>query len=156
MADMDASEQTQRLRLLQAMASAYPNALDVHCLAMIFGVDTLSMRRMAHDLANSGLASISTNTPLDSDPRCEEITITAEGMVVASGMAASRTEAWEAIDRIETLALHALRQRRLEARAARMQARPRLSDAEPACQDEDAWAIAGGVQIRGLHIARVH
>ena len=97
-------------RVLNAMAQAYPDPVDLCLLSMVMGCDVATLREATGALGQSGLAQ--------DGPR-----ITDRGMAVASGFAADADEAAALLDRLEAQTLRALLALRVDgSRLSRAQA----------------------------------
>ena len=87
-------------RVLQAMAQAYPDPVDLYLLSMVLGCDVAALRPAAAELVATGLAQA------EASP--EAPCITDRGMAVASGLAANADDASALLDRLEAQTLRAL------------------------------------------------
>jgi hypothetical protein len=101
-------------RILQAVAQAYPDAVDPYLLSMVLGCDPASLHASAMQLVESGLAE-SQVLPDAGDARSEVLTITEQGMAVADGMAADAHRAAVLLERLEAAALRQLLEQRIRA-----------------------------------------
>lgn len=102
-------------RLLQAMAQAYPDPVDVGLLSMVLGQDAAQLQACVADLVASGLA----RTRSASDPGAASLPdapcITDKGMAVADGLARDADEAAALLDRLEAATLRQLLTQRIRA-----------------------------------------
>jgi len=124
-------------RVLQAMAQAYPDPVDLYLLSMVMGCDVACLRAATAKLLRAGLAHA--HVPADGgDPRPASPRITDRGMAVAVGVAADAAEAGELLDRLEAQTLRSLLS--LRVRASRL----------PAAQAEALCAALVGVPDAAL------
>jgi hypothetical protein len=94
-------------RVLQAMAQAFPDPVDLRLLSMVMGCDVAALEAATAQLVQAGLAQA--RMVADSDgSRPEAPCITDRGMAVGCGMAANADEAARLIDRLEAQTLRAL------------------------------------------------
>jgi len=94
-------------KILQAMAEAYPDQVDLYLLSMVLGREMAAVNAALADLVDAGLAQAATPTS-DNSMQQQAPCITEAGMAVASGQA----EQWEAapkvVARLEAMALRRL------------------------------------------------
>lgn len=95
-------------RILQAMAQAYPDAVDLSLLSMVMGCDVASLQAATRELVAAGLAHAR-------DGKLDAPCITDRGMLVADGVATDADDAVALLDRVEAIALRQLLQRRIGA-----------------------------------------
>ena len=95
-------------RVLQAMAQAYPDPVDLSLLAMVMGCDVATLRAAAAQLVDAGLASAQ---GLDGHAAT---CITDRGMAVAFGVAHDADDAAALLDRLEVQTLRALLAQRVK------------------------------------------
>jgi hypothetical protein len=107
-------------RVLQAMAQAYPDPVDLYLLSMVMGCDAAALRDATAALVDAGLAQARIVAD-GTESRPETPCITDRGMAVACGYAQDAEDAAGVLARLETRTLRAL----LSARVAgsRMAAR---------------------------------
>jgi hypothetical protein len=94
-------------RVLQAMAQAYPDPVDLYLLSMVMGCDVAALRAATATLVDAGLAQ----AQLVADgpaARPEAPCITDRGMAVAFGYAVDTEDAAALLDRLEARTLRAL------------------------------------------------
>lgn len=94
-------------RVLQAMAQAYPDPVDLYLLSMVMGSDQASLEATTASLVDTGLAQARVLV----DGAQEHLAapcITDKGMLVADGMAANAQEAAALLDKLEADALRQL------------------------------------------------
>lgn len=101
---MESLEKPVGERVLQAMAQAYPDAVDLSLLSMVMGCSTASLQAAARELIAAGLAH---------PERPDAPRITDRGMLVADGLAADAAQANDMLERVEAIALRQLLQRRI-------------------------------------------
>lgn len=101
-------------RVLQAMAQAYPDAVDLGLLSMVMGCDVAALQAAARQLVAAGLAQARVVQD-GGDERVDAPCITDRGMLVADGVAADADDATALLDRVEAHALRQLLQRRIVA-----------------------------------------
>jgi hypothetical protein len=101
-------------RVLQAMAQAYPDPVDLYLLSMVLGCEPLSLQATTAELVQAGLAM--TLTLYEStDTQAAKLAITDKGMAVADGMATDAQDAAALLDRLEACALRQLLDQRIGA-----------------------------------------
>jgi hypothetical protein len=101
-------------RMLQAMAQAYPDSVDLGLLSMVMGCDPASLQAAARQLVDAGLA----RARLVQDGNGERLDapcITDRGMLVADGVATDANDAVSVLERVEAIALRQLLQTRIGA-----------------------------------------
>ena len=104
---MEALEKPVVDRVLQAMAQAYPDAVDLYLLSMVMGCDVAALRAATAELVQAGLADAQAVAD-GPDVRPEAPRVTDRGMAVALGFAADADEAAGVLDRMEARTLRAL------------------------------------------------
>ena len=94
-------------KILQAMAEAYPDQVDLYLLSMVLGREMAAVNAALADLVDAGLAQAATPAT-DGSMQQQAPCITEAGMAVACGQA----EQWEAapkvVARLEAMALRKL------------------------------------------------
>ena len=111
---VDVSESSVGTRILQAMARAYPDAVDLDLLSMVMGCDAAALHAAARQLVADGLARA--NEAAGGGPsRLEPPCISDRGMLVADGIARDAADASCLLERVEAAALRQLLQRRIGA-----------------------------------------
>lgn len=104
---MESLEQPVEDRVLQAMAQAYPDPVDLSLLSMVMGCDASTLQSAATQLQEAGLASA--RIVVDGgEERIDAPRITDRGMAVADGLAATAEEAAALLDRVEAATLREL------------------------------------------------
>jgi hypothetical protein len=101
-------------RVLQAMAQAYPDPVDLGLLSMVLGCEQRLLQAAAGELVGCGLAQARIVSDNGSE-RWEAPCITDKGMAVADGFAANAEEASALLDRLEAAALRQLLAQRIRA-----------------------------------------
>jgi len=111
---VDVSEKPVSEAILQAMARAYPDAVDLDLLSVVMGCDRTTLHAAARQLVADGLARADEapgGGPLRLDPPC----ISDLGMLVADGVAHDAAEAARLLGHVEAVVLRQLLQRRIVA-----------------------------------------
>jgi hypothetical protein len=101
-------------RVLQAMAQAYPDPVDLSLLSMVTGCDAARLQAAAAQLLHAGLAR-ARSVVLAGEEHLEAPCITDKGMAVADGLAADAEEAGALLDRLEAATLRELLGQRISA-----------------------------------------
>jgi hypothetical protein len=101
-------------KLLQAMAQAYPDPVDLTLLLMVIGDDMPALQSATADLVCKGLAQ-ARNLVESGEERLGSPCITDKGMAVADGLAADADEAAALLDRLEAATLRELMDLRIGA-----------------------------------------
>jgi hypothetical protein len=101
-------------RVLQAMAQAFPDPVDLSLLSMVLGCEPVSLQETTAGLVRAGLARTLTLSD-GADPQAAKLSITDKGMVVADGMATDAQDATTLLDRLEACALRQLLDQRIGA-----------------------------------------
>jgi hypothetical protein len=101
-------------RLLQAMAQAYPDVVDLGLLSMVMGCDPAALQAAARELVDAGLARARVLHD-GSGERLDAPCITDRGMLVADGVATDAEQAVSLLERVEAAALRKLLQTRIGA-----------------------------------------
>lgn len=109
---MESLEKPVEDRVLQAMAQAYPDPVDLSLLSMVMGCDTPVLQAAAAQLVSAGLAHARTVVETGEE-RLEAPRITDRGMAVADGQAANAEEAGALLDRLEAATLRELLSQRI-------------------------------------------
>jgi hypothetical protein len=94
-------------RVLQAMAQAFPDPVDLALLSMVMGCDAAALRSATVELVQAGLAQAHVVAD-GGEMRPETACITDRGMAVAFGFAADAAGAAALLDRLEARTLRAL------------------------------------------------
>lgn len=102
-------------RLLQAMAQAYPDAVDLRLLSMVLGCDITELQASTAELVEVGLAHARDTVIQNGKRHYEAPCISDKGMAVADGLAANAQEAAALLDRLEAATLRALLAQRIHA-----------------------------------------
>lgn len=102
---MESLEKPVGDRVLQAMAQAYPDPVDLGLLSMVMGCDLQALREAVSSLVDRGLAS--KRSSHDGAGPAASV-ITDKGMAVADGLAHDAGEATELLARLEAAALRQL------------------------------------------------
>jgi len=100
-------------RVLQAMAQAYPDPVDLYLLSMVLGCEAASLQAITAELTHAGLAE--SCTPVKPDVRADLLRITDQGMAVAFGLASDADDATRLLDRLEASTLRQLLDQRIGA-----------------------------------------
>lgn len=95
-------------RVLQAMAQAYPDPVDLGLLSMVMGCETRVLREAVASLVQRGLAHTRSISQLGDGAAIEASVITDMGMAVADGLAHDAGDAAELLGRLEASALRQL------------------------------------------------
>ena len=104
---MESLEKPVGDRVLQAMAQAYPDPVDLGLLSMVMGCELSTLQDAVSSLVQRGLASgRSPQDGLGSAPAAT--VITDKGMAVVDGLAHDAAEAIELLARLEAAALRQL------------------------------------------------
>lgn len=104
---MDSLQQPVKDRVLQAMAQAYPDPVDLSLLSMVMGCEASTLQLAATQLLDAGLAC--GRIVVDGgQERIDAPRITDRGMAVADGLAATAEEAAALLDRLEAATLREL------------------------------------------------
>jgi ribosomal protein S12 methylthiotransferase accessory factor YcaO len=101
-------------RLLQAMAQAYPDVVDLGLLSMVMGCDPAALQAAARALVDAGQARARVLHD-GSGERLDAPCITDRGMLVADGVATDAEQAVSLLERVEAAALRKLLQTRIGA-----------------------------------------
>ena len=94
-------------KLLQAMAQAYPDPVDLTLLLMVIGDEMPALQAATAELVHHGLAQARTLVE-SGEERLGSPCITDKGMAVADGLAADTDEAAALLDRLEAATLREL------------------------------------------------
>lgn len=95
-------------RVLQAMAQAYPDPVDLGLLSMVMGCEIQVLREAVASLVQRGLARTRLTSPHGDAAAIAASVITDTGMAIADGMAQDAGDAAELLARLEASALRQL------------------------------------------------
>ena len=112
---MEALEKPAASKILQAMAEAYPDRVDLCLLAMALGREIAIVNAALADLVDAGLAQAASPAKDGSLASC----ITEAGMAVASGQARPWEAAAGVVARLEAMVVSKLQSLRRSATATR-------------------------------------
>jgi hypothetical protein len=124
-------------RVLQAMAQAFPDPVDLHLLSMVMGCDVAALQATTTRLVQAGLAH-ARMVPDGDGTTPEAPCITDRGMAVGYGLATDCDEAASLLERLEAQTLRALLAERVKG--------SRL----PPAQVEELRVAIGAVSDRAL------
>jgi hypothetical protein len=113
--------------VLQAMAEAFPDRVDMGLLAMVLGCETAAVEATVSDLAAAGLAEEADSAPAETTTR-QAPAITEAGMAVACGLAQPWESPAQALQRIEANGLRQLMTVRVAASPLQPRQRRELRD----------------------------
>jgi hypothetical protein len=130
-------------RVLQAMAQAYPDPVDLGLLSMVLGCDESALQQAMSELVGCGLAQARTVDDVGLGP-WQSPAITDKGMAVADGLAASADEAAALLDRLEAAALRQLLAQRI--RASRLPA-PQADELRQSLQGVDDRTLVDAAKV---------
>jgi hypothetical protein len=99
--------------VLQAMARAYPDPVDLVLLSMVTGAEPAILQAETADLIHAGLALVAACAGAPTDPRA--VCISDRGMAVACGMATDSMQAKTLLGCLEAQTLRALLSARIGA-----------------------------------------
>lgn len=105
---MESLEKPVEDRVLQAMAQAYPDPVDLGLLSMVMGCETPSLHRAMAALVQAGLVHARSVVDAAGEERLDSPCITDKGMAVADGLAADADEAGALLSRLEAATLREL------------------------------------------------
>ena len=100
-------------RVLQAMAQAYPDPVDLGLLSMVLSCDGAALQDAVSTLVHSGLARARSVSDPGGAMQWQSPGITDKGMAVADGLAANAEEATALLDHLEAAALRQLLTQRI-------------------------------------------
>jgi hypothetical protein len=103
---VEALDKSAASKILQAMAEAYPDQVDLYLLAMVLGREMATVNAALSELVEAGLAQAS--APTQNSSQSQAPCITEAGMAVACGQADGWESAAAVVTRLEAVALRKL------------------------------------------------
>ncbi|HEX6704624.1 MAG TPA: hypothetical protein VF169_07680 [Albitalea sp.] len=100
-------------KVLQAMAQAYPDLVDLSLLSMVMGCEATALQAATAGLVKAGLAQAQVVVEAP-EPRVDGPSISDRGMAVALGLAENADDAAVLLDRLEARTLRSLLAQRVK------------------------------------------